>query len=293
MKDLKIALLQATPEKTVEENLYKGIEFCRKAKLQGSDIALFPEMWSIGYNIFNVSEKDWTKKAVESTSDFVKAFKREAANIEMAIAITLLEKTDEKPKNSLILFDRKGEKVLSYSKVHTCDFSAERNLSQGDEFYVSTLDTAKGKIKVGAMICYDREFPESARILMIKGAELILTPNACPMEINRLSQLRSRAYENMLAIATCNYPNTVEGCNGGSTIFDGIAYEMNKDESRDMCVLKAGEKEGIYVGSIDIESLRLYRATECQGNSYRRPKKYSLLTKEEKESPFIREDYRP
>lgn len=38
------------------------------------------------------------------------------------------------------------------------------------------------------------------------GAKLILVPNACPMEINRLSQLRGRAYENMLAIATCNYP---------------------------------------------------------------------------------------
>lgn len=40
------------------------------------------------------------------------------------------------------------------------------------------------------MICYDREFPESARILMRQGAKLILTPNACPMEIKRLAQLR-------------------------------------------------------------------------------------------------------
>ena len=45
-----------------------------------------------------------------------------------------------------------------------------------------------GEVKVGAMICYDREFPESARIMMLKGAELILVPNACPMEINRLSR---------------------------------------------------------------------------------------------------------
>ena len=74
------------------------------------------------------------------------------------------------------------------------------------------------------MICFDREFPESARILMLQGAELILTPNACPMEINRLAQLRGRAYENMLAIATCNYPAGVPDCNGGSTVFDGVAY---------------------------------------------------------------------
>lgn len=74
------------------------------------------------------------------------------------------------------------------------------------------------------MICYDREFPESARLLMLKDAELILVPNACPMEINRLSQLRARAYENMTAVATCNYPATVPDCNGGSSVFDGVAY---------------------------------------------------------------------
>ena len=56
---------------------------------------------------------------------------------------------------------------------------------------------------------------------MLKGAELILVPNACPMEINRLSQLRARAYENMTAIATCNYPETVPDCNGHSSVFDG------------------------------------------------------------------------
>ena len=44
---------------------------------------------------------------------------------------------------------------------------------------MTTLDTAQDDVKIGAMICYDREFPESARILMLKGAEIILTPNAC------------------------------------------------------------------------------------------------------------------
>ena len=102
-----------------------------------------------------------------------------------------------------MLFDRYGERRLVYAKVHTCDFGAERNLTPGDDFYVTDLDTACGIVKVGAMICYDREFPESARILMLKGAELILVPNACPMEINRLAQLRGRAYENMTAIARC------------------------------------------------------------------------------------------
>ena len=115
------------------------------------------------------------------------------------------------------MFDRHGKRVIDYAKVHTCDFSVECALTPGDDFYVTELDTKNGTVKVGAMICYDREFPESARILMLKGAEIVLVPNACPMEINRLSQLRRRAYENMMGIATCNYPASVPDCNGQQT----------------------------------------------------------------------------
>ena len=51
MEELKIALLQILPETTLEKNLKKGLDYCRKAKDQGADIALFPEMWSIGYDM--------------------------------------------------------------------------------------------------------------------------------------------------------------------------------------------------------------------------------------------------
>ena len=100
---------------------------------------------------------------------------------------------------------------------------------------MTELDTKEGVIKVGSMICYDREFPESARVMMLKGAELLLVPNACPMELNRLAQLRGRAYENMLAIATCNYPAPHPDCNGHSTLFDGVVYIPEHPGSRDTC----------------------------------------------------------
>jgi predicted amidohydrolase len=95
--------------------------------------------------------------------------------------------------------------VLTYAKVHTCVFSLEAACSPGDDFHVAPLDTAGGTVDVGATICFDREFSESARILMLKGAELILIPNACEMEANRLSQLRGQAFENMVGIALTNY----------------------------------------------------------------------------------------
>ena len=229
---------------------------------------------------------------IAADHEFVRAFGALSRELNMAVGITLLEAYETGPRNTLILFDRFGHQVLHYSKVHTCDFDVERNLTPGDDFYVADLDTESGPVKVGAMICYDREFPESARILMLKGAELILVPNACPMEINRLSQLRGRAYENMTAIATVNYPWPHPDCNGHSTVFDGVAYVPELPGSRDTCLLEAGKEEGIYVAELDMDLLRDYRRQEVHGNAYRRPEKYGLLVEERIEEPFLRPDRR-
>ena len=275
--NLKIAILQLMPGKTTAEQLEKGIAACRKAKELGADIALFPEMWSNGYEL---PQEDGAinELAVSADSRFVGEFRKLSAELQMAIGITFLESHSPKPLNSIILFDRKEMEVLHYSKVHTCAFDLEKVLDPGDDFYVSELDIGRGIFKVGSMICFDREFPESARILMLKGAEVVLAPNACPMEINRLSALRTRAYENMVAIATCNYPKGKPDCNGHSTVFDGVAWFRSEPGVRDMCVFEAPEKEGVYMAEIDMDMLRDYREHEVMGDKYRHPEKYQFLT---------------
>jgi predicted amidohydrolase len=293
MRPLKIALLQLTPGATRRANLEKGLAFCRRAQAAGADIALFPEMWSNGYRIGDRPFCQWRADAIPADGGFVGAFGALARELGMAVCITLLERYGDALRNSLVLFDRFGARRLAYAKVHTCVFGAERHLTPGDDFFVAALDTACGPVEVGAMICYDREFPESARILMLKGAELVLVPNACPMEGNRLSQLRARAFENMMAIATCNYPDTVPDCNGGSSVFDGVAYLPDAPVSRDTCILQAGSAEGVYLASLDLEQLRSYRSREVHGNAYRRPDRYALLTDAQKRAPFLRPDDRP
>ena len=286
---MKVALLQLAPTGSLLGNMGKGLEYCRKAKERGADIALFPEMYSNGYDIYERAPQEWKKDALPADGEFVQAFARLAKELDMAIGITLIETG---PKNTLVLFDRHGNIALKYSKVHTCDFGAEKDLVPGDEFYVADLDTKEGIIKVGAMICYDREFPESARILMLKGAEIVLVPNACPMEINRLSQLRGRAYENMMGIATCNYPGSVPDCNGHSSAFDGVAYLPGLSGSRDTCIIEADGSEGIFMAEFDMDMLRDYRKKEVHGNAYRRPEMYGLLLSSERSEPFVREDCR-
>lgn len=277
---LKIAFLQLIPEANIEGNIEKGIKACREAKEKGADIALFPEMWSCGY-VFPHNEEWLEKNSISLDSKYVKSFSEIASELNMAIAITLLEKHKPKPRNSVCLFDRHGKLVYRYSKVHICDFGEDDDegvLDAGDDFCVEELDTKEGLIKVGSMICYDREFPESARILMLKGAELILVPNACSMEINRLAQLRGRAYENMLSIATCNYPVSHCGCNGHSTLFDGVIYNTETGAPRDMLLSETGDEEGVFLAELDVDMLRKYRNHEIVGLKNRRPELYGTIS---------------
>ena len=274
---IRIAFVQLIPGKSIEDNLAIGKKACVEAKEKGADIALFPEMWSDGYYLpQDANEID--ALAIDKNSKFIEEFRILASELQMAIGITFLEKSETKPLNSVVFFDRTGKEILHYSKVHTCAFDAEKVLSEGNDFFVSNLDFEGGTVKIGSMTCFDREFPESARILMLKGAELILAPNACPMEINRLSALRTRAYENMVAIATCNYPEGHPDCNGRSTLFDGVPWLRDEPGVRDMCVFEAPETPGVYVAELDLDRLRTHRSNDIMGDKYRHPEKYGILS---------------
>ena len=200
----------------------------------------------------------------------------------MAVAVTYLEATAAGPRNTVTLFDRRGREALTYAKVHTCSFDLpEQALVPGEEYPVAELETAAGTVAVGAMICFDREFPEAARALALGGAELILVPNACELEANRLGQVRARAFENMAAVAVCNYaapparPGAAEE-NGHSTVVDPIAFDAD-GRSRDTRVFEAGEAEGVYVVRLDLAALREWRRREVWGTRCRRPQTYGVL----------------
>src|SRR5205085_6307334 len=208
--------------------------------------------------------------------------------LNMAIALTYLERWPGAPRNAVSLIDRHGRLLMTYAKVHTCEFDVEAALTPGDAFPVCALDSEPCEVKIGLMICYDREFPESARILMLNGAELILTPNACRLDAHRLSQFKTRAYENMLGVAMTNYAAPQN--NGHSVAYDAVAYPIIDGEPRDTLIIEAGESEDVYMATFDLDSIRAYREREAWGNAYRRPRYYGALTATEVRPPFVRSD---
>jgi len=285
----RVALLQAPPgPPNVDENVSRGVALCRRAQALEADVALFPEMWSVGYH--PVTElRDWKSLAVSIESHFGCVFKELARELQMGIAITYLGAGESGPQNSVTLFDRHGVEAFTYAKVHLCRWDQpEGSLVAGDEFPVSDLNTAHGPVKVGAMICFDREFPESARILMLNGAEVILTPNACRLDVHRLAQFRTRAFENMVGVAMANYaPSPGREENGHSVAFSPVAYD-EAGRTLDTLVVEGGDTDTILLADFDLNQIRQYREREMFGNAMRRPDAYGPLTGSNVRHPFIR-----
>lgn len=295
MSAMKIALVQkrAVPNHP-KRNSELAVRYIREASCLGADLVLFPEMWSNGYAppfdgafddptdpAFEKERKEWLENAVTIESGYVTAVKDAAAKYKIGVCATFLSKTEDKFQNTAIVIDRSGKILLNYAKVHTCDFSLEKLLQHGSEFQVCDFEG----VQIGVMICYDREFPESARVLMLKGAEFILVPNACDMNPLRINQLSTRAFENMVGVAMANYPG--KGW-GGSCAFSPVVFDENGN-CLDNVIIKANDVlEDILIAEFDMDRMRAYRERETWGNAYRKPEAYTDLVRFEVKAPFIR-----
>ncbi len=107
---------------------------------------------------------------------------------------------DGKIYNSSYILDRSGKEVGRFRKVHLTHTEEMRGISHGEDFPVFDLDFGK----VGIMICWDNYFPESARVLGNRGAELILYPLYGDTLYPAWElKLRTRAADNCMYIASC------------------------------------------------------------------------------------------
>ncbi|WEJ08768.1 carbon-nitrogen hydrolase family protein (plasmid) [Sinorhizobium sp. K101] len=291
LTSIRIALLQLHPGESPRESFEIGAEGCRRAQKLGADICLLPEIWSHGYRFFDPatqgSLEEWRDSSMSWDSEFVRGFRELAKELSIAIGFSFLEASDRGPRNAFALADMRGEIVLKYAKVHVCLHALERNCAPGEDFYVAPLHTRSSPVIVGAMICYDREFPEAARILALKGAEIVLVPNACHLDDHRLGQLKTRAFENKIVLAMTNYPSSAGHGNGRSVGISAIAFsntdarssdDNKQSQYREILMVEGGPEEGIFTFDVDLDELRSYRENAIWGGRHRRPDTYQILT---------------
>ena len=124
------------------------------------------------------------------------------------------------------------------------------------------------------MICADRDFPEAARVLMKMGAELIISPNACPLNNILSDMLRIRALENAVALATVNYPKPK---------WDGHSALINP---KGEFVERLGVNEEIRVVDLSVSDLKQYRSTTNWGDAYRKEHAYALIISKQIQNEF-------
>ena len=258
-----------------ESNIKTIIKNMAEAKQNGADILLLPECFITGYDLTIDNDSAITVDALASLCE-------KAGELGIGLVATALTKGKNNPQNSAFIIGKDGKILMKYAKVHTCDFADEKVLEPGEEFKVCDFDG----VKIGVMICYDREYPESARVLMLKGAEIILVPNDCCSMRPRVQALSTRAYENMCGIAMAN-PN---GENAGSSCaFSPVCWDRNGECIDNTLLLADSETEGLFYADYDIDAIRAYREREMMGNTFRKVKAYAELLNEEIKYPFIRE----
>jgi predicted amidohydrolase len=109
--------------------------------------------------------------------------------LEIYLSIGFAERHGEKMYNSVAVFSPAGEVVLRYAKTHCLD---EPFCTPGNELPVAETDLGT----LGALICYDRRFPEVPRILALKGARILIVPSYGKDSERNEALLRTRAWEN-------------------------------------------------------------------------------------------------
>jgi predicted amidohydrolase len=234
------------------------VTIVEEAKNAAAHVVVFPEMYSNGYARFDPRDSAaielWRKGAHSPNGSFIDTFREAARTHQMHVVATFLEAADPKPFNSALLIDPNGQTIIHHRKVHICDFdSPESACDRGKQFSASEIETPAGPVKIGLMICMDREYPQAAGDLSRAGAEIVLVPNCCDLATDpsvgdvRIAQIRGRAFETVMGIAVANYPKPRSDGHSFATDPAGAIITM------------ADDSPGLTLASFDLPFIRKAR----------------------------------
>lgn len=174
MQDIRIAAVSVnSPLGEVELVLHEMDEWTGKAVAAGAELVVFPELQIHGHCTPNT----WELAEAIPDGPSTQAVVRMAAQHQVHISVGLSEKENDIVYNTQIIVGPDGY-IGKQRKLH---LSRDEVLfyKGGREFPVFDI----GKCKVGMIICYDNQFPEPARILALRGADVLLMPHAARVKM--------------------------------------------------------------------------------------------------------------
>ncbi len=231
MRKFKVAGIQIDSKVAdLRGNLKKALGLIEEAAANGAKLVCLPELFPVGY-----SPKSIKEKAGEISSEVSIKLSQSAEKNSIYIVAGVPIPDGGRLFNAALFFGPDGKLLGKYYKSHlisTEDMNEPELFTRG-ELDDTVHDTGQdlGRAKIGIMICYDLRFPELARKLAIKGAQLIIVPSAWPqVRVNAFKTLcAARAVENQLFLLAVNRVGTDEGITfGGNTaLYDPLGNAVS------------------------------------------------------------------
>lgn len=238
---MKISVVQFCPIfGDIESNKKKMIQYAQNID---SSIIIFPELALTGYDFKN--KEELSQYAFDINSEILSEFRDIANNSDKIIVIGFPEKEGNNYFNSAALIFPDEKFNTTYRKTHL--FYRERFIFAENNKGFFVVHYPDFDLNLGTMICYDWRFPEAARTLALKGADIIACPSNLVTTVWDIS-MPSRALENKVYLAVANRTGT-ENRNGENLIFNG----SSKIYSYNGTILSQANYDNEIVISADIE----------------------------------------
>lgn len=231
----RIAAVQfkAGPNAGLDANLNRAMDVLQE-KAADADVVCLPEYFATSYFPAK-QDPDKFDLAVSENSSFVDHICKTAADIDTAVIAPIFEKgmPGGRYYNTALIIDADGKIVGKYRKLHPF-----QRPGYNETYYFSPGDLGApvfdvGGLTIGIMICYDRHYPEIARVEALRGAEVIFVPTCSFGEENRdavwVKELTGIAVANSTYVVGVNRAGTERDQThfGASTVIDPTGKEID------------------------------------------------------------------
>ena len=290
MRQVKVAALQFSCSRDVQENINKAEMMVREAADNDANIILLPELFERQY-FCQEKRYDYYDYALPlEKNPAVNRFKEVAKELGVVIPVSFYERDIDRLFNTVAMIDADGSVLGIYRKTHIPDdhfYQEKFYFTPGDSGF-KVFDTRFGCIGVG--ICWDQWFPETARCMAVQGAEMLLYPTAIGSEpildVDSSGHWRrvmqGHAAANLMPVVAANRigVETVEPCKenaGQSSSLDFYGCSFIADATGDI-IASAKQEETILYGEFDLDVLKEERLSWGLFRD-RRPETYIIMTK--------------
>ena len=265
-RTMNVAAIQAAFGEDMEANIATVTRLVRQAAAAGAQVILPPELFQGPY--FCVSQEErWFDTAFPwREHPCVTALAPLAGELGVVIPISIFERDGPHYYNSLVMADADGALLGVYRKSHIPDgpgYQEKYYFRPGDTGF-RVWDTRFGRVGVG--ICWDQWYPEAARAMALKGAEVLFYPTAIGSEPHDATldtrdpwrrAMQGHAVSNVIPVVAANRFGHEPGASGGQTFY-GSSFIA--DHRGDLVADLGREGEGVVTASFDLDFLRAHRA---------------------------------